>query len=333
MDHAAIVMWALVSAPIAGLLWICGHRLAAVRRARHEEYLLRRAKEYGKSYALAVWLERGDLVVDEMPGEPFEESLERRQFQHSWEADAYLTEFVETLRPRVVALARADAKAHSYRVAFSNGVECERNERVFTNSELASAYEEAYQAELRRRRGGALITPDTADQLHAAALSSFASGGFVGGSYPSGLEVAGGPIIPFRNPEVVQVSAVPSPAALEALRGSGMAEILRTVVRESVDRIVEEVELTTRFRVLEEQAPGDDVAVEALVCPAHLTIQDNVPWVSCGHHVLPGGQVPPHLPEELRRIYWRNVAEQKKLNESPPATRPHRRLRRRPGDA
>lgn len=291
MDHSAIVMWALVSAPVAGLLWICGHRLAAVRRAHHEEYLLRRAKEYGKSYALAVWLERGDFVVDEMPDETFGESLVRRRFQHSWEADAYIAEFVETLRPRVVALAREDAKAHSYRVALSNGAECERNERAFSNSELANAYEEEYQVELRMRRGWAPTSPANTSQEREAELSGFASGGFV------------------------------------------QEEIARVALIRPVGRVAEEDELTVRFRALEEQAPGDDVAVEALVCPAHLTIQGNVPWVSCGHHTLPGGQVPPHLPGELRRIYWQNVTEEKKPTEARPSTRPQRRLRRRPGDA
>lgn len=312
MDYSAIVMWALVSTPVAGLLWICGCRLAAARKAHYEEYLLRRAKECGKSYAVAVWLERGDLVVDEMPGETFEESLERRQFQYSWEADAYITEFVETLRPRVVALAREDAKAHSYRAMFSDGTECERSERAFNNSELANAYEEAYQAELRRRGDGA--------------LRGFASGGFVGDGGALGLgEIAVGAPIQFGGPDAVRVFAT-SPRSVPE-------EVARAVARESVDRIAGEVELTTRFRVLEDQPPGDDVAVEALVCQTRLTVQDNAPWVSCGHHTLPGGEVPPHLPEELRRIYWQNVTEEKKPTEARPSNRPQRRLRRRPGDA
>lgn len=312
MDHSAILMWALVSTPVAGLLWICGRRLVAARKAHYEEYLLRRAKECGKSYAVAVWLERGDLVVDEMPGETFDESLERRQFQHGWEEQAYTTEFVETLRPRVVALAKEDAKAHSYRAMFSDGTECGRNRRAFNNGELASAYEEAYQAELSRRGGGA--------------LRGFASGGFVGDGGALGLgEIAVGAPIQFGGPDAARDFAASSRSVPE--------EVARAVVREAVDRIVGEIELTTWFRALEDQAPGDDVAVEALVCPTHLAGQDNVPWVSCGHHTLPGGQVPPHLPEEVRRIYWQNVTEEKKPIEARPSTRPQRRLRRRPGDA
>ena len=320
-----------VFAPIALLLGYVGRRIVKVREAHYREHRLRKAAEYAKAYAQAIWDTRtSGRYVDEMTGETFEESIARRKFQSEEEEQIYRDTFYEEMVVRVNAMADADAKESSYVTAYGGRRRARPN---FRHEDLREAYNSAYLAGQAQRQvmlGAA--TAVTANLTRELRRADFNTGGFTGRpSNPDLFAV----LSPGREERTVvdavralQPSSDPVQRARDRSRARSEFARQRTPEPETLEAV---------YRWPESMPPDDEseqIIAEVLIRPAGLRDDDKNPWTMCGH-IATNGYTSPNLDQQALRFLYDGVKAAKAgelvsptKSDQPPA----RRLRRRPDD-
>lgn len=295
-----------------------------------------KARELGKAYAQAVWDTRfSGTHIDELTGEIFSESIERRKFQTREEEQEYVASFLADMVPNVLKLAKDDAKASLITQAYRGSPS--GPPRRFRHSDLERAYTSAYDQEVARR--GTLM--GSVAQAEIAAVwgdTAFHSGGYTGGISDAMLD--------FEDGHLPRTSQTPPTGSLRDRIGGRrrieLDELLRPVPRPTQERIMRDfMEHVTSSAVreifqqdfgLDEDGPQylssfDDIEVvyqpvetDPGTLRVYMRKKGEKDYVACG------GCSRPLNVEELRLHYAMRSTDAAK-QEKP--ARPERRLRRR----